>query len=220
VAWEQMADWQMVRRLDRGRYRIHGLVWDFARKKAESLPPAAQKRANTWVWDYPLRNAMPGWRWYRPSVPRPRGEPEWPWWDIRMPGGTGKRKLMWLADKVETFWHSGERVHLLASPAEWIVVARRRQLQRVCNRVMAVGIVLALPAAVLVKVVRPPAAWPLSLPLLAALLGVVAVVVVNLAFYFVATVDLRRIVWWWAMGRSFTGISGWPGSTDGTSEDR
>lgn len=202
VVWGKMMHWQLVKRVGEGRYRMHGLVWDFVRKKAEELGMVSRLWASAWMWRYPLRDVMPRWRWYRPSVPLHRETAKWAWWDIRMPGGTGGKKMMWLADKIKVFWQSGESIHLLASPTEWVVVMRRRWTQRIYGRLMWVGIALLLLALVMGNIIQSVAIWVSGLLLLLILLGL-AVVGICWRLFFVATVDLRRIVWWWAMGRSF-----------------
>ncbi len=203
VVWGKMMHWQLVKRVGEGRYRMHGLVWDFVRKKAKELGMVSRLWAGAWMWRYPLRDVMPRWRWYRPSVPLHREAEQWAWWDIRMPGGTGGKKMMWLSDKVQTFWHSEESLHLLASPVEWVVVVRRKRLRKISGWLMGTGIAFLISGLVLTKIAQLPSTWEFWIPVFVALAGAVAAVLICLWLFFVVTVDMRRIVWWWTMGRSF-----------------
>ncbi len=199
VVWGKMMHWQLVKRVGEGYYQIHGLVWDFARKKADELGFITRAWTAGWAWRYSLRDTMPGWCWYRVNVPQHSGgEARWPWWDFRLPGGTDEKKIMSLADKLKDLWHPVEGMHLRASPTEWVVVMRRRWLLGVCYVLMAAGFAVALFA--LAQLTATQMSWFVTLAV--SLMGL-ASMVVGLGLYFVSTVDLRRMVWWWTMGGSF-----------------
>ncbi|MCP4537534.1 MAG: hypothetical protein GY832_10340, partial [Chloroflexi bacterium] len=194
VVWGKMVHWQLVKQVGKGRYRMHGLVWDFVQKKAEELGMVSRLWTSAWLWRYPLRDVMSRWRWYWPSVPLRRDANKWGWWNIRMPGGTGGKKMMWLAARIEVFWQSGESIHLLASPTEWVVVMRRRRMQRIYMWLMWAGIALLISGLVLTTIAQLPLTWEFWIPVFVALAGALAMVLICFWLFFVTMVDLRRIV--------------------------
>ncbi|MCP4535877.1 MAG: hypothetical protein GY832_01920, partial [Chloroflexi bacterium] len=55
----------------------------------------------------------------------------------------------------------------------------------------------------LTTIAQLPLTWEFWIPVFVALAGALAMVLICFWLFFVTMVDLRRIVWWWAMGRSF-----------------
>jgi len=189
VIWGQLARMQLVEVVNResGRYRLHWLVWDFARQKAKTLSFWDKIPPRLWAWRYPLRPAWSGWQWWKPRLPKPEAGVRWPLWDPRVPGMAGKKAAplqWWLRERV---WPSGLRMS--AGPEEWAVTTRTRL------RVWAAGaptIFFALWMWAFYLHI-----WPVPLPVWA---WIAALVACSVAVP--AVIDLRRVMWWRLMGRS------------------
>ena len=196
--WGALARMQLVEVLDKekGTYRMHWLVWDFARQKGEELSRWERLRLKMWVWRYPLRPEWSG-RWWKVKIPKPKQGLQWPWWRFHIPGIREERiaSLWWWL--TERAWSSGLR--MAAGPEEWVMTVRSRwRFWGTVTSTMILGILgsLGLLWSATVLVMLPN-------QLIWGLLGVwVVILCLGLWAARVAMEEVRRVLWWRLGGRS------------------
>jgi len=172
-------------------YRLHWLIWDFARQKAERWRWWERLSLFLWEWRYPGRA---GPRWWS-VLPKPQDGPEWPILDFTIPGTEdepGPTTLWrWL---VTRGWPEGaQSLRLAAGVEEWVGTVR------VWHRVLLcfTGLIL------LTLIVRSASSWPDSWVDLIWSIWILDVLLLS-CLMFRNIENFRRIVWWRTTGRSFT----------------
>jgi len=205
VQWGKIARWQWVERIGAGRYRMHGLVKDFLQEKART--ELTDMREHSWEFDYPLKDLLPGWRWYWPSFPHPGGGILPPW---RCSQGTETseaiegKKFIWLDQALTRFfWQPAEDLNMQVSPEEWVVGIRRKRLRDVSGYLMVAAFSLGIPGMIASFVNLPASLASWNLVILVILLTSLAGMVAGWIFFFVATIDLRRMAGWRERGHAF-----------------
>ena len=198
--WGELVRMQLVDVVDekRGRYRMHWLVWDFARRKAREVRWWERLWLKTWVWRYPLPPEWSGWRWWRVKVPKPETGSRWPWWSPWIPEVQEKRIASlwwWLTNRM---WPEGLR--MAVGQGEWAMTMRARW--RFCGAValtMAIGMIGITAgmwsAAIPVMPEREPMCWLAG--------GLAFIIALALGWWSaaVAVEEMRRVLWWWLVKR-------------------
>ena len=172
-------------------YRLHWLIWDFARQKAERWRWWERIGLVLWEWRYP-GSVEP--RWWR-VLPTPPDGPEWSLRDFTIPGTEDEpgRITLWRWLVTRGWPEGAESLSLAAGVEEWVGTVR------VWHRLLlsATGLLLLLPVTCCASI------WPKSWTGLiwGAWFLFFLVLVCSL---FINIENLRRIVWWRTTGRSFT----------------
>lgn len=206
--WSALVRTQLVEVLDkeRGRYRMHWLVWDFARQKTIKLPWLKRVSLLLWPWRYSGEKAL--WHFWKIRVPKPKSaQVRWPWWDIiRIPGlkERGLRSLWrWLNELV---WEMGLRLDV--GPGEWALAARARQrywIGIIFSVIMVWGgtglwnLILAAWDAVPSPQIRSDLARPIGILYILW----VAATIAAWGAAMVAIEELKRVLWWRLVGQSW-----------------
>ena len=197
--WSELAALQLADPVDEtsGRCRLHWLVWDFARQKAERWGWRERLRLSLWEWRYP---GAVGSRWWWFSIPKPKDAPSWPWWKFSFPGTKDWWKFAFTRVWLKRWaWRAGqERLCLAAGPEEWVGTTRAEHR---CLLSLLLG--FSLITAITISPLVFPSLW---IKFWGKQIRRICLLAILLPAWWsiVAAGDLRRIVWWRSTGRSFT----------------
>jgi len=150
--WDRLVALHLAEELDGESdcYRLHWLIWDFARQKAGRWPWWERLSLVLWEWRYP---GSVGPRWWS-VLPKPPDGPEWPVCDFTIPGTEDEPGPIFLWRWLVTRgWRKGEEsLSLAAGAEEWVGTVR------VWHRVLlsSAGLIL------LTLIVRIASNWPAS----------------------------------------------------------
>jgi hypothetical protein len=196
--WGALARMQLVDVVDKGQghYRMHWLVWDFARQKVKDLSLWDRLLLRFWVWRYPLQPERSGWQFWKVRIPKPETEVSWPLLSPQIPKMKKVRKIAslwwWLTNQE---WPEGLR--MAAGPEEWAMTAQARWRFRGAIALLAtVGLAGTLGT---LKISQSPNQLEIMrghLLITLMLLGIWLVVpCLCLWVAIVAVIELRRMLW-------------------------
>jgi hypothetical protein len=114
------------------------------------------------------------------------------------------KKFIWLDEALTRFfWQPVEDLNMQVSPEEWVVGFRRKRLRDVSGYLMVAAFSLGIPGMIASFVNLPASLASWNLLILVIMLISLAGMVVGWIFFFVATIDLRRMAGWRERGQPF-----------------